>query len=208
MATVKRCGGGWRENGVLHILMSMETPRYLVGQLLLSMPGIGDPRFERAVIAMCVHDDDGALGIVINQPLPALDVRELMEQLDVPPQATPPVAVRAGGPVEPGRGFVVHTRDWMGQNSIDVAGCFAMTSTLDVLKAIAAGGGPAHWMSALGYTGWSSGQLDSELTRHGWHAMPYDETLVFETPPERCWPRAFAMAGINVGQLSATAGRA
>ena len=186
----------------------METPRYLAGQLLLSMPGIGDPRFERAVIAICVHDDDGALGIVVNQPLPALDVRDLMEQLEVAPGETPATAVRAGGPVEPGRGFVVHSGDWSGQSSIDVAGRFVMTSTLDVLKAIAAGTGPRRWLSALGYTGWSSGQLDHELTRHGWHSIPYDETLVFDTPPETCWPRAFAMAGINVGQLSASAGRA
>ncbi|QXQ05489.1 YqgE/AlgH family protein [Sphingosinicellaceae bacterium] len=186
----------------------MEPPRYLVGQLLLSMPGIGDPRFERAVIAICVHDDDGAFGIVINNPLPALGVRELMTQLEVEPQATPEVAVRSGGPVEPGRGFVIHSLDWTGQSSIDVAGQFALTSTLDVLKAIADGTGPSRWVSALGYTGWDAGQLDEELTRHGWHSVPGDDKLIFGTPPEKCWPHAFAMAGINVGQLSASAGRA
>ena len=186
----------------------METPRYLVGQLLLSMPGIGDPRFERAVIAICVHDRDGALGIVVNNPLPALSVRELMTQLEVEPQSTPEVPVRSGGPVEPGRGFVLHSNDWHGQSSIDVAGKFALTSTLDVLKAIAAGTGPSRWVSALGYTGWSAGQLDEELTRHGWHNIPGDDVLIFETPPEKCWPRAFAMSGIDVGHLSATAGRA
>ncbi len=186
----------------------METPRYLVGQLLLSMPGIGDPRFERAVIAICVHDDDGALGIVLNNPLPSLGVRELMSQLDVEPGETPDVRVRGGGPVEPGRGFVVHSTDWQGQSSIDVAGKFALTSTLDVLKAVATGTGPKRWISALGYTGWSAGQLDEELTRHGWHAVPGDDTLLFDTPPDKQWPRAFAMVGINVGQLSASAGRA
>jgi len=186
----------------------METPRYLVGQLLLSMPGIGDPRFERVVIAICVHDDDGAFGLVINNPLPGLGVRELMTQLEVEPGVTPEVAVRSGGPVEPGRGFVLHSSDWTGQSSIDVAGKFAMTSTIDVLKAIADGKGPSRWLSMLGYTGWAAGQLDEELTRHGWHAIPGDDGLIFDTPPEKSWPRAFAMAGINVGQLSASAGRA
>lgn len=186
----------------------METPRYLVGQLLLSMPGIGDPRFERVAIAICVHDDDGAFGLVINNPLPGLGVRELMQQLDVEPGDTPETQVRSGGPVEPGRGFVLHSNDWTGQSSIDVAGKYAMTSTLDVLKAIAAGTGPSRWLSMLGYTGWSAGQLDEELTRHGWHAIPADDGLIFDTPPDKCWPRAFATAGINVEQLSASAGRA
>ncbi len=186
----------------------METPPYLVGQLLLSMPGIGDPRFERAVIAMCVHDDNGALGIVVNQPLPALSVRELMSQLDVEPGTTPEARVRVGGPVEPGRGFVVHSTDWQGQSSINVAGRFALTSTLDVLKAIAGGSGPKHWISALGYTGWDAGQLDNEMTRHGWHTVAHDDALLFDTPADKQWPRAFAMAGLDVGRLSASAGRA
>ncbi len=186
----------------------MSEPPFLVGQLLLSMPGIGDPRFERAVIAMCVHDADGALGIVVNKPLDGLRVAELMTQLDVTPAATPDVAVRQGGPVEPGRGFVLHTTDWSGQSSIDVAGRFALTSTLDVLTAIAAGRGPSRWLSALGYTGWAAGQLDAEMTRHGWHVCRFDAELLFGTPPERMWPRAFAIAGLDVGRLSASAGRA
>ena len=186
----------------------MDQPPYLVGQLLLSMPGIGDPRFARAVIAICVHDEDGALGLIVNHPLPMLKVGELMQQLDVAAGQTPDVAVRGGGPVEPGRGFVLHSTDWAGQSTIDVAGRFAMTSTLDVLKAIAAGTGPSRWLSALGYTGWAAGQLDAEMTRHGWHAIPHDDALVFDTPPEQQWPRAFALAGIDVGHLSAQAGRA
>ncbi|TRW17916.1 YqgE/AlgH family protein [Glacieibacterium frigidum] len=186
----------------------MDQPRYLVGQLLLSMPGIGDPRFARAVIAICVHDDDGALGLIVNHPLPMLKVGELMQQLDVEPGVTPDVAVRAGGPVEPGRGFVLHSTDWAGQSTIDVTGKYAMTSTLDVLKAIAAGTGPTRWLSALGYTGWAAGQLDEEMTRHGWHSIPHDDALVFDTPFEQQWPRAFASAGIDVGHLSAQAGRA
>ena len=186
----------------------MEQPPYLVGQLLLSMPGIGDERFERVVIAMCVHDDDGAMGIVVNRPMIGLSVRELMTQLDVEPAETPDLPVHAGGPVEPGRGFVLHSNDWSGQGSIDVAGRWGLTSTLDVLKAIAAGSGPKQWLSALGYTGWAAGQLDEEMTRHGWHAIEGDAALLFDTPAPKRWPHAFAMAGIDVGQLSATAGRA
>ncbi len=186
----------------------MSEPPFLVGQLLLSMPGIGDPRFERAVIAMCVHDDDGALGIVVNKPLANLRVHELMTQLDVAPGETPDVPVHAGGPVEPGRGFVVHSTDWAGQSSIDVAGRFALTSTLDVLTAIASGKGPRRWLSALGYTGWAPGQLDAEMTRHGWHVCRFDAGLLFGTPADRMWPRAFALSGLDVGRLSAVAGHA
>ena len=179
------------------------------------MPGIGDARFERSVIAMCVHDDDGALGVMVNRPADALTVRDLMRQLDVDPGATPDAApVFVGGPVEPGRGFVLHTPDYGGQSTISVgsgpggAARWGLTSTIDVLKDIAAGRGPARWLSVLGYTGWGAGQLDNELTRHGWHSVDGDDALVFTTPPERRWPQAFAALGIDVGHLSAEAGRA
>ncbi len=191
----------------------MSDPRYLVGQLLLSMPGIGDERFARAVIAMCVHDDDGALGLMINRLHGGLTVRELMDQLDVAPGATPPGArVVSGGPVEPGRGFVLHTPDYAGQGTITVGGLggvrWGLTSTIDVLKAIADGRGPKRWLVGLGYTGWSAGQLDGELLRHGWHSIDGGDELVFATPVEQRWPRAFAQLGIDVGQLSPVAGRA
>ena len=177
--------------------------------LLLSMPGIGDPRFERAVIAMCVHDEDGALGIMANSALDGLTVRALMQQLDVDPGVTPEDAtVMLGGPVEPSRGFVLHSPDYDGQSTISVAGRWGLTSTLDVLKDIAAGKGPRLWMAALGYTGWAAGQLDEELTRHGWQTAPGDPALLFETPPDRRWPEAFGQIGVDVGFLSATAGRA
>ncbi len=191
----------------------MNNPRFLVGQLLLSMPGIGDTRFERAVIAMCVHHDDGALGLMINRPHPTMTVRALMEQLDIAPGVTPTAArVMQGGPVEPGRGFVLHSADYGGQGTIHVGSLggtrWGLTSTIDVLRAIAAGSGPRHWLAALGYTGWGAGQLDGELLRHGWHSVDGDDALVFATPADRRWPRAFAGLGINVGYLSATAGTA
>ncbi len=188
-------------------------PRFLVGQLLLSMPGIGDDRFDRAVIAMCVHDDDGALGVMINRPHEAMTVRDLMQQLDVPAGMTPPTArVMSGGPVEPGRGFVLHTPDYAGQGTITVGSLggprWGLTSTIDVLRAIGEGKGPRRWLVALGYTGWGAGQLDAELLRHGWHSLDGSDDLVFATPPDARWPRAFAQLGIDVGHLSAVAGRA
>lgn len=191
----------------------MSDPRFLVGQFLLSMPGIGDPRFERAVIAMCIHDDDGALGLIVNKPMETLSVRDLMVQLDIDPGRTPADApVMFGGPVEPGRGFVLHTPDYAGQGTIQVGSLggvrWGLTSTVDVLRNIAAGRGPARWMASLGYTGWGAGQLDQELTRHGWHSLDGDDDIIFAVSSERRWPRAFATLGIDVGHLSASAGTA
>jgi putative transcriptional regulator len=191
----------------------MDAPPFLVGQLLLSMPGIGDPRFERSVIAMCIHDADGALGIVVNQPMPGLSVRDLMAKLDIEPGVTPEVPVHAGGPVEPARGFVLHSPDYAGAGTVQVsAGSgplpWSLTPTLDVLSDIAAGKGPLHWLLALGYTGWGPGQLDGEMTRHGWQSVPGDTALLWNTGADACWAAAYASIGINVGLLSATAGRA
>ena len=187
----------------------MSLPRFLSGQLLLSMPGIGDPRFERVVIAMCVHDDDGALGIVTNQPLGGLSVRDLMTQLGVDPGVTPVDAmVMAGGPVETTRGFVLHSPEYSGQSSIAVGDQWALTSTLDVLRDIAAGKGPRQWISALGYTGWSLGQLEDEMRRHGWQTAPGDADIIFDVDVAARWAMAYDRLGIAVGRLSAEAGRA
>ncbi|TFU03841.1 hypothetical protein EUV02_07285 [Polymorphobacter arshaanensis] len=188
-------------------------PPYLVGQLLLSLPGIGDPRFERAVIAMCVHDGDGALGIMVNQPLEGITARDLMAQLDIDPGVTPPAPVFGGGPVEPGRGFVLHSADYEGQSTIAVsAGTgplrWGLTSTLDILNDIAAGHGPKNWLMAVGYTGWGAGQLDGEMLRHGWQAAPADDALLWETRPDKRWTAAYAAIGINAQMLSPTVGRA
>jgi putative transcriptional regulator len=185
----------------------MDAP-FLSGQLLLSMPGIGDPRFERVVIAMCLHDEAGALGLVCNRATEDFSVADLMRQLDIDPGVTPARAVLAGGPVEPTRGFVLHSPDYAAQDTIQVGMAWGLTSTLDVLKDIAAGKGPQRWLAALGYSGWGAGQLDAEMTRHGWLAAPGDGGIVFDTPLESRWPAAFAGLGVNIGQLSAEAGRA
>lgn len=186
----------------------MSQPPYLSGQLLLSMPGIGDPRFERAVIAICVHDENGALGLVVNRTVPGIDVVGLMQQLEIEPGVTPDRPVLQGGPVDTSRGFVLHSPDYEGQGTIMVGKLWGLTSTLDVLKDIAAGRGPAHWLSLLGYTGWGAGQLDDEMARHGWQPAPGDSAIVFEVPLAERWATAFAGLGVRVARLSTVAGRA
>jgi putative transcriptional regulator len=186
----------------------MESPRFLSGKLLLAMPGIGDPRFEHAVIAMCVHDENGAVGIGIGHQRAGIGVRGLLEQLGVDPGQTPDAPVLHGGPVEPGRGFVLHSDDWGGQDTIAVTGLGALTGTIDVLKAIAEGRGPSRYLVALGYAGWGEGQLDEEMTRPGWFAADGRQQILFETPTAERWEASFKAEGIDPRLLDSGAGAA
>ena len=190
----------------------MDEPRFLSGKLLLAMPGMADPRFERAVIAMAVHDEQGAVGIGIGQLRAGLRFRQLLKQLEVDPGEAPDCAVHHGGPVEPGRGFVLHSEDWGGQDTIQVVGSagplYAMTGTIDVLKAIAEGRGPSRWLIALGYAGWGEGQLDEEMTRHGWFAARGSEAILYDTPTEARWQASFQGEGIDPRLLDLGAGAA
>ncbi|MFQ3664867.1 MAG: YqgE/AlgH family protein [Sphingomonadaceae bacterium] len=186
----------------------MSEPPYLAGQFLLAMPGIGDPRFERSVIAMCAHDPAGAFGLCLHEAMEDLTVPELMRQLDIDPQDTPELPVLAGGPVEQQRGFVLHTPDYAGQDTRFVAGRWAVTGTRDVLAAIAEGEGPKGWVALLGYAGWGEGQLEEELSRPGWFTCPGSTGLIFATATHERWERGFRDAGIDVSMLMAGAGRA
>ena len=186
----------------------MESTPYLTGQFLLAMPGIGDPRFERAVIAMCSHDAEGALGIGLGTVFDGLTFHGMLRQLEIDPGETPDADVHLGGPCEPRRGFVLHSRDWGGGDTVDVAGRWALSGTLDVLKAIAGGIGPSRWIPALGYAGWGEGQLDGELARHGWFNVAGDDALLFDTDPDDRWEAGFAGAGIDPRMLAATTGTA
>ncbi len=188
--------------------MTMPTPTSLSGQLLLAMPGIGDPRFERAVIAMCAHDENGALGIGIGRIVPRLGLHGLLEQLEIPVGAAPDVPVHLGGPVEPQRGFVLHGLDWGGEDTLRVGDRWALTGTLDILRALAEGRGPARFLVALGYAGWADGQLDQEMLRPGWFPTAGSDALLFDTAVDARWSAAFAAAGIDTRMLAATAGRA
>ncbi|MDB5684308.1 MAG: hypothetical protein JWM38_1160 [Sphingomonas bacterium] len=186
----------------------MEAPAYLTGQLLLAMPGIGDARFQRAVIALCAHDQDGALGIGIGRIVPRLRLHDLLGQLEIDPGVAPDVPVHFGGPVEPQRGFVLHAQDWSGEDTLLVGSRWALSGTLDVLRAIAAGEGPSRWLIALGYAGWGEGQLDTEMKLNGWFATPGDDRLVFEGATETRWAEAFAAAGIDTRLLTTETGHA
>jgi putative transcriptional regulator len=186
----------------------MDEAKFLSGQLLLAMPGIGDPRFEKAVVAMCVHDEGGALGIGLGRIIPRIGFHELLGQLDIEPGVAPDVPIHLGGPVEPQRGFIIHSLDWGGGDSIEVAGRWGLTATLDILKAIAEGRGPSRWIAALGYAGWGPGQLEEELIGNGWFATPGDDGLLYECDVESRWTAAFQSAGIDTRLLTADFGTA
>ena len=186
----------------------MEQPPFLSGQLLLAMPGIGDPRFERAVIAMCSHDEQGALGIGLGRVVPRIGFHSLLTQLDIPVGVAPDAPIHAGGPVEPQRGFILHTRDWGGEGSMDVAGLWTLSASLDVLTAIAEGKGPTRWVAALGYAGWGAGQLEEELCANGWFTTAATEALLYGCDVERRWSAAFQNAGIDPRLLTADYGTA
>ncbi|HEX6377361.1 MAG TPA: YqgE/AlgH family protein [Allosphingosinicella sp.] len=186
----------------------MEQPPFLSGQLLLAMPGIGDPRFEKAVIAMCVHDANGALGIGLGRIVPRISFHDLLGQLGIAPGVAPDVPIHAGGPVQPQRGFLLHSPDWGGEESVQVGDRWTLTATLDVLRAIAEGRGPTRWVAALGYAGWQSGQLEDEMRGNGWFVTPGSDALLYECDVDHRWAAAFRSAGVDARMLTADFGTA
>lgn len=172
------------------------------------MPGMGDPRFEKAVIAMCVHDGNGALGIGLGRIVPRISFHDLLGQLDIAPGVAPDVAIHSGGPVQVQRGFILHSVDWSGDETIAVAGRWALTATLDILRAIAEGRGPARWLAALGYAGWGAGQLEEELLGNAWFATPGSDALLFDCDVDNRWSAAFQSAGVDTRMLTADFGTA
>jgi putative transcriptional regulator len=198
----------WRRQARRAMDRSMEKTAFLSGQFLLAMPGMSDPRFARAAIAMCSHDSTGAIGIGLGATIEGIGFHDLLEQFEIAPGDTPNAPVHFGGPVDPRRGFVLHSCDWSGQGTVDVAGRWALSSTVDVLRAIAEGAGPRRWVAALGYAGWDSGQLEGELARPGWFNVRGDDALLFETAADARWTRAFAAAGVDPRLLVAQTGTA
>jgi putative transcriptional regulator len=179
------------------------------GQLLIAMPTMGDPRFAQSVIYVCAHTDEGAMGIVVNRPLTSPSFSDLLSQLGVDP--VPParsIRLCQGGPVDHARGFVLHTADWTGDGSLRVDAQTALTASLDILKAIAAGGGPAQGMLALGYAGWGPGQLEAEFAQNAWLSVSADPALLFDDEHDTKWRRAFAKLKVDPLLLSPSAGRA
>lgn len=183
---------------------------FFAGQLLIAMPGIGDPRFERALILICAHDSRHAMGVALNRPVAGLTVPDLLERLQIKSEIkAPPDLVLMGGPVERERGFVVHTDDYRAEHSLEVGAGVALTATRDVLEAMAAGeGAPRLALLALGYAGWGAGQLENEIKDNVWLSCDADEALVFGADHGSKWARALAKLGVDPERLSFTAGRA
>ncbi len=181
----------------------------LTGQLLIAMPGMEDPRFAQSVVFLCAHTAEGAMGLVLNHPLAAPSFEDLLKQLDIKP-VPPARSIRLchGGPVENARGFVLHTTDWTGEGSLRVDDALALTASLDILKAIAEGGGPRESLLALGYAGWSPGQLDEEMRKNAWLTAPADAALLFDDDHETKWRRALAKLHIDPAHLAGSAGHA
>jgi putative transcriptional regulator len=182
----------------------------LAGQLLVAMPQMGDPRFARSVIYLCAHSGDaGAMGLVINKLMGSLTMAELFAQLEIEPGSLADTRpVHFGGPVETGRGFVLHTGDYREEGTMPVADNISVTATLDILRAIGRGGGPRQCLFALGYAGWAPGQLDAEIQANGWLSVAADEQIVFDPGYDGKWRRALAKLGIEPSALSSDAGHA
>ena len=192
-------------------------PGYLQGRMLVAMPGMPDPRFARSVILVCAHSADGAMGLRVDQLAEDISFPELLRQLEVLPSGherlTDPdlrsIQVHAGGPVETGRGFVLHSPDYHNtESTLQIDDTVSLTATLEILKAIASGAGPHSTFMALGYAGWGAGQLESEIQSNGWLHCDADRDLVFGPELESKYDLALAKIGIDPAQLSGEAGHA
>ena len=182
---------------------------YLSGQLLIAMPSMADPRFERSVIYICAHNSDGAMGLLVNRPFESLSFSELLGQLEIDlNDEMSPVRVMFGGPVEQERGFVLHSPDYLQDASLVVDENVVLTATVEVLQAIADGIGPKNYLLALGYAGWDAGQLDSEIKNNGWLSVGSDHDLIFGSDLESKWLNAMTKIGIDPHMLSDDAGHA
>jgi putative transcriptional regulator len=191
------------------MVAKVRLPTYYTGHLLVAMPQMEDPRFERSVIYLCAHNAEGAMGLVVNRLFDAITFPDLLEQLNIETgPKTEQIRVHFGGPVESGRGFVLHTDDYVRDGTLKVRSGFALTATVDILKAIAVGEGPRRSLLALGYSGWGPGQLEPEIAANGWLVVPADPTIVFDPELDDKWQRALAATGVSVASLSGFAGRA
>jgi putative transcriptional regulator len=194
-----------------------EKRGYLDGQMLIAMPSMLDERFMRSLIYICAHSSEGAMGIVVNHPASNINFSDLLVKLDVVPKSeriqlptrAEGVKVMRGGPVETERGFVLHSADFFIENStLPIAEGICLTATIDILKAIARGEGPASAILALGYAGWAPGQLENEIQGNGWLHCTADPELVFGTDIDSKYDRALKKIGIELGMLSSEAGHA
>lgn len=194
-------------------LQDMEKPHTdldLTGKLLIAMPSMGDPRFERSVVLICAHSPEGAMGLIVNKPTGEVALSDMLDQLSIDhgPQSRE-MGVSFGGPVEPGRGFVLHSLDYVSfVNTLKVEGGFGMTATLDILEELARGKGPERALVVIGYAGWGPGQLEAELAENAWLTCDANMELVFDLPDRGKWDGALKSLGVNALLLSSDAGHA
>lgn len=195
----------------------LSSRRYLDGQMLVAMPGMLDTRFARSVIYLCAHSEDGAMGIVVNQPSQVRNFPDLLVQLQIIapqerislPKGAEDIQVLQGGPVQTDRGFVLHSADFFIDNStLPIDDGVSLTATVDILRAIAAGKGPDKALLALGYAGWDPGQLENEIQHNGWLNCPADPAILFDSDLESKYARALRLIGIDLARLSSSAGHA
>lgn len=181
----------------------------LTGKLLAAMPSIGDARFDHALILICSHSDDGAMGLIVNQPISDLSFATLLGRVGIKTLSAPSLPVHYGGPVERGRGFILHQGDYDGGSAVlEITGGFYMSATLDVLEALATGTGPNPALLALGYSGWGPNQLESEIAANAWLTLDGGADVVFAPQAARKWGDALRKSGVDPTMLSGAAGRA
>ena len=188
----------------------------LDGQFLIAMPSMGDGRFEKSVIFICAHSQEGAMGFVINRTLEAPTIPDFLLQLsiisdaeqDQLPMDLQAASLHSGGPVEPGRGFVLHSPEYMTDTTMAVNDTVCLTATLEILRAISVGQGPDKSLLMLGYSGWASGQLEQEIASNGWLTAPCDRSIVFDCENELKYDRALQLIGVDPLLLSGDAGHA
>ena len=188
------------------------TP-YLTGKLLLAMPSMGDPRFHRAVIFVCGHDENGAMGLMINHQLIGIELEQLLDQLGLISDITVDLErlampVMNGGPVDTARGFVLHSNDFKQKDTIEIDDSYSVTGTIEALKEIAGGQGPDRMLFILGYAGWGAGQLDAEIRQNSWLVVDPDPELIFNAAIDEKWQRGIEKLGFDPAMLSGEAGRA
>ena len=190
-------------------MTSFQSNGYLTGKLLIAMPQITDSRFVKSVIYICAHNEDGAMGLVLNQIIESFSFIDLLEQLEIPPtEVSSQIKVHFGGPVESGRGFVLHSNDYQQDGTMLVAETVSMTATVDILSDLANNRGPEKSLLALGYAGWGPGQLNDELHQNGWLVADQDDEILFGSNLMDKWNLAMSKIGIDPALLSGEAGHA
>lgn len=186
----------------------MSSPRFFSGQFLLATPGMGDPRFARSVIAICSHDENGALGINIGDTSDEISFHGILEQFDIETDGVKDQLVYLGGPVETQRGFILHSLDMNLSDTLQVGDRWGLSSSVDILRAIAKGRGPKKWLAALGYSGWGEGQLEQELTQNGWSIVRGEVDWLYNSNSKDKWLEAWQSEGIDPAKLSSGFGSA